>query len=159
MPPVDMRSVRNVFMPDYAVLVLSIVVLSCGVLLYVLVRPEDSAFFLSLIPKVPNLLSAREIARLTGWFPSFFHVLGFSLATWGLLGCRHILFACTSWCVINVYFEFSQLTTHSSWILSSYIRYSGVFDPMDIIGCFAGGFTAWIVSRFLFAPYKTKIGR
>lgn len=119
--------------------VLGVATLLAATACYLLARPERSAYFLTLLPVVPHRAPAGGFAWWTEWFPSFAHVFGFSLLTWAALRGRIVL-CCAIWCAADLTFECLQALPDA---------HLGVFDPLDVLACVAGGLAAWVAARAL----------
>jgi predicted membrane channel-forming protein YqfA (hemolysin III family) len=125
-----------------------------GSLIYVLVRPEGSSYLSQIVHW--TLPVSLETLPFVNNLPSFFHVLGFSLLTFAILGERkYALASCLFWLAVNVLFELGQHPYFVQWLdtneievaraLDAYFRF-GVFDLMDMVLCGVGAITALIMA-------------
>ena len=122
--------------------VLSIGALCVGLLFYLLVRPEGSAVFLKQLPTVKNIVYANQYAEMFNWLPSFVHVLSFSLLSWLAMGRRLGVLVTVTWCLINLYFEFSQIKN------GVFSYFPGTFDVADVVACLLAVLFAVLIMQY-----------
>lgn len=104
----------------------------------------------------------KLLSTILGFVPSLIHTFSFSLITAGLIGGgkKVYFFTCLGWTSINLFFEIFQTPALSSWFHKSFgvfseksiiVRYldfyfyNGIFDILDIISIFIGGFLALFI--------------
>jgi hypothetical protein len=138
---------------DYELLAFALIALLAGVAFYWVSRSTGSALFLSLLPPSPEGPVPATFVRWLGWLPTFSHVFAFALLTYLALGRRHLLLACLLWVAVNALFELGQaLPADTVRLLPDFLNLHtyfihGVFDPLDLLACAAGGGAAWVLIR------------
>lgn len=143
-------------------LFIGIAVLLVGVLVYLVDRPPDTAYFLtgwakniSLHDRIPNMFGPAGKS-----LPAFAHVFSFILITAGILGCRRrgYLYICLFWLFVDGAFELGQrydsipLRLIPAWFegipflenTANFFRL-GTFDYLDLVSFFLGTVLAYIV--------------
>jgi hypothetical protein len=143
-------------------LCIGITALLVGVLVYLVDRPPDTAYFLtgwakniSLYGRIPTIFG--PVGKN---FPAFAHVFSFILITAGILGSRRrgYLYICIFWLFIDGAFELGQrydslpLMFIPSWFegipflenTANFFRL-GTFDYRDLASFFLGTVVAYIV--------------
>ena len=141
---------------------IGIVALLGGVLVYLIDRPPDTAYFLaawakniSLHDRIPNIFGP-----LGKSLPAFAHVFSFILITTGILGSRKrgYLYICLFWLFVDGAFELGQrydsipLSFIPMWFegipflenTANFFRL-GTFDYLDLASVFLGTVLAYIV--------------
>jgi len=145
---------------------IGIILLFCGLIVYLIVRPFGNVWFLS--PYSQWLfkvgLPLVGLGFLGGVLPSFFHTAAFSFLTISFLPstqCTH-LSMCSLWIIINILFEIGQKYHEAVLniipnffneipILNQTYSYflCGTFDYWDIVASVSGGIMAyWILEHF-----------
>ncbi len=125
------------------------ILLLAGIFFYLVDRPPDRIYFIqqigthfSLFDKTPVLFG-----KLGNWFPTFAHVIAFSLFTAAFWGSsrKSVAAICAGWAGINILMELGQkykaiaMDLTPAWFnqlprIEKYehlIFNSGTFDPMD----------------------------
>ena len=143
-------------------ILIGIASLLVGLLVYLIGRPPDTAYFLagwakdiSLYNKIPNMFGP-----ISNTLPAFAHVFSFSLITAGILGSRKrgYLFICLFWLLIDGAFEMGQryssipLKFIPSWFdgipflenTGNFFHF-GTFDYLDLIAFVLGTIFAYII--------------
>ncbi len=146
-------------------ILIGIATLLVGLLVYLIDRPPDTAYFLagwakdiSLHDKFPNMFG-----HIGSSFPAFAHVFSFILITAGILGSRKrgCLFICLFWLLIDGAFEMGQRYSSTplkfipSWFdgipflenTANFFRL-GTFDYLDLIAFLLGTVFAYIILTF-----------
>ncbi len=143
-----------------------------GILVYLIDRSPDSAYFLtgwarhiSLHDQIPNIFGPVGKS-----LPAFSHVFSFILMTAGILGSgrRGYLFICLFWLFIDGAFELGQkyssipLRFIPEWFEGiPYLEntasffHSGTFDSMDLVAILTGTIVAYILLRITEKRNKT----
>jgi len=141
---------------------IGIIALLVGVLVYLIDRPPDTAYFLtrwaegiSLHDRIPNIFGpyGKNI-------PAFAHVFSFILMSAGILGCRRrgYFYICLFWLFVDGAFELGQRYDSISVMLipawfegipflentANFFRL-GTFDYLDLASFFLGTVVAYIV--------------
>lgn len=121
------------------------IALLSGVGYYVLCRQPKTVLFLDALGMEPHSYNIYFIP----WFPSFIHVMSFSLLTSSVVWQKkeYVNTVCVSWVLINTAFECAQLPLLE-------LGWRGTFDVNDIIASFGGGICAMIV-LFIMRRVKT----
>ena len=143
-------------------ILIGVIAFLVGVLVYLIDRPPDTAYFLagwakdiSLHGRIPNMFGPVGKS-----LPTFAHVFSFILITAGILGSRKrgYLFICLFWLVIDVAFELGQkyssvpLKFIPDWFEgipflenTANFFHSGTFDIIDLIAILTGTILAYIL--------------
>ena len=155
-----------------AQILIGVIVLLIGVLVYLVDRPPDTAYFIdslareiSLHDRIPNIFGPVGKS-----LPAFAHVLSFILITAGILGSRGkgYLYICLFWLFIDGAFELWQkysslpLKFIPDWFegipflenTTNFFRL-GTFDSMDLIAILIGTIVAYILLRITERRNKT----
>ncbi|MBL8326978.1 MAG: hypothetical protein JNJ89_18665 [Rubrivivax sp.] len=148
---------------------LALVVLSAGVLVYLLDRPPGSAW---LVPSAWQLgVSGQWFGPLGQWLPSLAHAFAFSVLTALCLPRRHgmIVGACAAWAAIDTLAELGQHPSVSHALAEMLARAlgqgtlvvqtgryftQGVFDLGDVVSGLAGALAAYGVLRHMLPPLR-----
>jgi hypothetical protein len=153
-------------------ILIGVIALLAGVLVYLIDRPPDTAYFLagwakdiSLYDRIPNIFGPVGKS-----LPAFAHVFSFILITAGILGSgrRGYLTICLFWLFIDGAFELGQryssipLRFIPDWFegipylenTASFFS-SGTFDSMDLIAILTGTIVAYILLRITEKRNKT----
>ena len=130
----------------FGVTVGAFVLLLMGGLIYLFVRPDDSALFLAFLPSFPKITDSYQLRQQLGWAPSLIHVIAFSWLTWVTAGCRAPVLIALLWTSVNIIFELSQLLPFDQ-LPKGFSIFSGTFDVADIMASFSGGVLAVITLR------------
>ncbi len=143
-------------------ILIGLAALLVGLLIYLIDRPPDTAYFLagwakdiSLHGKIPNMFG-----HIGSSLPAFAHVFSFILITAGILGSskRGCLFICIFWLLIDGAFEMGQkyssipLKMIPDWFdgipflenTANFFRL-GTFDYLDLIAFLLGTVFAYII--------------
>jgi hypothetical protein len=143
-------------------ILIGVITLFVGSFVYLIDRPPDSTYFVYSISKQISLHNILpSLFGLIGQnFPSFIHVLSFSLITAGLLSCkkRGCLIVCLGWFLTDSVFELGQkFDTWFSKIVPDFFAgipvlansksffLTGAFDLHDLVAMVLGATTAYAV--------------
>jgi len=155
----DRENPRRLPPVNLAQLLIGAFSLTVGLVVYLVDRPADGAYFLyrtstafSLDDALPGLL----FGRLGGNLPTFIHVFSFSLLTAGLLGCerRGCQIVILSWLLVDCAFELGQKFVRISPnmfdgvpVLENTGNFfvNGTFDPLDLAAAMAGAVAAYLL--------------
>lgn len=144
------------FLAGFAALIL-------GVFFYLIARPPNSAYFLTILPfheNLPALHLPVNFGRLGSILPAFIHILGFILISSSIMELekkRDILIICLLWLFIDWIFEIGQnfpdeiIKYIPAWFekfpfLENFEPYFkiGRFDILDLAASFVGATLAYI---------------
>lgn len=152
---------------------LGFIVLIAGTLVYLADRPSGTAYFVNRSPVPLHFTSGfpHLFGSIGFYFPSFAHVLSFSLMTGGVLACRKMggIFVCLGWFGVDGLFELGQKYGASvaayvpGWFkgipflenTGNYFRF-GTFDPRDIAAAAVGALAAGAVMFILLPKGESK---
>ncbi len=138
------------------------IMLLAGIFFYLVDRPPDQIYFIQQIGTHFSLFDNTPIlfGKFGNWFPTFAHVIAFSLFTAALLGSsrKRVALICAGWAGINILMELGQkysdkaMDLTPTWfnhlpILKNTKPYfqHGSFDPMDIFAAVIGAVAAYII--------------
>jgi hypothetical protein len=147
---------------NWVQILIGVIALFVGVLVYLIDRPPDTAYFLagwardiSLHDTFPNMFGPVGKS-----LPAFAHVFSFILITAGILGShrRGYLYICLFWLFIDGAFELGQkysslpLKVIPGWFegipvlenTANFFR-SGTYDSIDLIAIVTGAILAYIL--------------
>lgn len=143
-------------------ILIGVITLYVGSLVYLIDRAPDSTYFVYSIStriSLHNILPSL-FGPIGQNFPSFIHVLSFSLITAGLLSCkkRGCLVVCAAWLLTDCIFELGQkFNTWVSKIVPDFFSripildnaksffLSGAFDVYDLVAMAIGATIAYAV--------------
>lgn len=166
------REIKKIERIHIVLIAVGFAFLLAGTLVYLTDRPPGSAYFVNRCPvpvhftnTFPHLFGAMGF-----YFPSFVHVLSFSLMTAGILACgkRGGLDVCLGWFAVDGLFELGQKygSTAAAYVpgwfkgvpflenTANYFRL-GTFDPLDIVAAAAGALAAGAMMLILLPKGET----
>lgn len=143
-------------------ILLGILMLLIGTLVYLIDRPPDQTYFLSVLPVQLSLYNVYPplFGPLGRVLPDFLHVMAFILLTAGILACgrRGYLVICLFWLVVDGGFELGQKYSVQAaglvpdwfdgiFFLESARNYfmHGTYSNHDIIAIITGVIIAYLI--------------
>lgn len=138
------------------------IMLLAGIFFYLVDRPPDRIYFIQQIGTQFSLFDNTPVlfGKLGNWFPTFAHVIAFSLFTSAFWGSsrKRVATICTAWAGINILMELGQkykavaIDLTPAWFsqfpgfknTAPYFQ-QGTFDPMDISAAVMGAVVAYIL--------------
>ena len=156
------REIKKIERVHIVLIAVGFAFLLVGTLVYLTDRPPESTYFVNRSPVPVHFTNTfpHLFCAIGFYFPSFVHVLSFSLMTAGILACGKTggLAVCLGWFTIDGLFELGQRYGSSAaayvpgWFkgipflenTANYFRL-GTFDPLDIVAAAAGALAAYLV--------------
>lgn len=146
--------------PEWRQIFVAVVVLTAGVLVYLLDRPSSSVYFVPDWWSMPDQTLAN-FGTLGQHLPTFAHTFAFILLTTAVLSPlrRAALGICAAWVVVESLFEIAQGTVisakiaanvpawFSDWpLLDNVANYfvAGRFDPLDLVSIIIAAGAAYL---------------
>jgi len=152
-------------------LVIGILILTIGLLLYLIDRQPETVFFINAfgLTSFYNPDNSRIFGGYHNNLPSFLHTCSLSLIHVAFISSNNrlkLLSICISWVFVNIMFEVGQLITPPLLIntpisfykytfmspIIDYFKY-GVFDYFDVLFSIFGGLTAYFI---ILTTYKKR---